>query len=247
MPATSRSGERLRRRSASGRAGSPSKSSTNQSPSAYSVWPRCRSPWWRMTRPPTATWREHPQVVADLLAAAGDLGGLVAVGEVEEDPLDLLVDGRGQQPERLGGRLLGRERGVAGVRAQHGVHRADDLAEAPDARRGSASGVACRARRARAPSRRGRRRRSAGACPSVASRLRPSISYQPARPGMCSKPCSVRKRVISRSGLMPGSTRRKTLRISSSPKTIDELDCSAPTGRGTSAGGADLGQRAGSG
>ena len=30
---------------------------------------------------------------------------------------------------------------------------------------------------------------------------------------------------------MPGSTRRKALRISSSPNTIEEFDCSTPTGR----------------
>jgi hypothetical protein len=30
---------------------------------------------------------------------------------------------------------------------------------------------------------------------------------------------------------MPGSSRRKTFRISSSSKTIDVFDCSAPTGR----------------
>ena len=40
IPATSRSGERLRRRSVSERAGSPSKSRITQSSSAQSVWPR---------------------------------------------------------------------------------------------------------------------------------------------------------------------------------------------------------------
>ena len=38
---------------------------------------------------------------------------------------------------------------------------------------------------------------------------------------MFSKPCSVRKRSSSSSGLMPASRRRKTFRISSSSKTID--------------------------
>ena len=53
MPATSRSGERLSRRSGSERAGSPSKSRIAQPRSGVSiVWPRCRSPWVRMTLPP---------------------------------------------------------------------------------------------------------------------------------------------------------------------------------------------------
>ena len=48
---------------------------------------------------------------------------------------------------------------------------------------------------------------------------------------MFSKPCSVRKRSSSSSGLMPGSSRRKTFRISSSSKTIELFDCSDSIGR----------------
>ena len=40
-----------------------------------------------------------------------------------------------------------------------------------------------------------------------------------------------RKRSSSSSGFSPGSTRRNAFRISESSKTIDELDCSTPTGR----------------
>ena len=40
-----------------------------------------------------------------------------------------------------------------------------------------------------------------------------------------------RKRSSSSSGLTPGSTRRNAFRISASPNTIDEFDCSTPTGR----------------
>ena len=40
MPATSRSGERLMRRSLAGRAGSPSKSMITKSLPVYSTWPR---------------------------------------------------------------------------------------------------------------------------------------------------------------------------------------------------------------
>ena len=59
IPATSRSGERLRRRSGSERAGSPSKSRITQSSSAQSVWPRWKSPWWRIIRPGGAGVGEH--------------------------------------------------------------------------------------------------------------------------------------------------------------------------------------------
>ena len=48
---------------------------------------------------------------------------------------------------------------------------------------------------------------------------------------MFSNSCSVRKRSSSSSGLMPASRRRKTLRISSSSKTIDVFDCSPPIAR----------------
>ena len=40
---------------------------------------------------------------------------------------------------------------------------------------------------------------------------------------MLRKPCSVRKRSISSSGLIPGSTRRKTFRISSSSNTTERV------------------------
>ena len=63
------------------------------------------------------------QAIADLLAAAGDRRDRLVVGQVEEHALDLLVDRRGQQAERLGARLLGREVRVAGVGAEHRVHR----------------------------------------------------------------------------------------------------------------------------
>src|SRR5207244_2271501 len=48
---------------------------------------------------------------------------------VGEDALDLLVDRRRDQRDRLGPGLLRRERRVAGVRAERGVHPAADLAE----------------------------------------------------------------------------------------------------------------------
>jgi hypothetical protein len=67
--------------------------------------------------------------------------------------------------------------------------------------------------------------------PSVASTRRPSKSYQPASAAMLGNPRADRKRSSSSSGFSPGSTRRNAFRISSSPNTIDEFDCSTPTGR----------------
>ena len=79
--------------------------------------------------------------------------------------------------------------------------------------------------------------------PSVASTSRPSKSYQPASGAMCGNPREDRKRSSSSSGFSPGSTRRNAFRISSSANTIEELDCSTPTGRTStvppSAGAAD--------
>ena len=141
--------------------------------------------------------------------------------------LDLLVDRRGQQRERLGARVLGREVRVGRVGAEHGVHRAGHLAEPLQARE-EARRAPTPARRARAPSRRRAPRTYSCRTPSVVSSGRPTYAYQPASRAMFSKPRSVRKRSSSSSGLTPGSSRRKTLRISSSSKTIDVFDCSRP-------------------
>ncbi len=67
--------------------------------------------------------------------------------------------------------------------------------------------------------------------PSVASIRRPSTSYQPTSEAMCGKPWALRKRSSSSSGFTPGSILRNAFMISWSPKTIEEFDCSTPTGR----------------
>ena len=59
----------------------------------------------------------------------------------------------------------------------------------------------------------------------------PEYAYQPPSAGMLRKPCSVRKRSISSSGLIPGSSRRKTLRMRASSKTTEVFDCSEETSR----------------
>ena len=60
---------------------------------------------------------------------------------------------------------------------------------------------------------------------------RPVYEYQPPSGGMLAKPCSVRNRSISSSGLIPASIRRYDLRISSSSKITELFDCSLPTRR----------------
>ena len=88
-----------------------------------------------------------------------------------------------------------------------------------------------RARRARAPSRRARRPGTPAGCRASRRSGGPANSYQPASGAMFGNSRADRKRSSSSSGLTPGSTRRNALRISSSPNTTEELDCSTPTGR----------------
>ena len=75
--------------------------------------------------------REQAQLLADVLPAPGDGLELLAVRQVREQLVDLLVDRRGEDPERLGARLLGREGGVGRVGAENHVHGAGHLAEPP--------------------------------------------------------------------------------------------------------------------
>jgi hypothetical protein len=72
---------------------------------------------------------EQLQAVAHLGRVACDRRHRLGVGQLEEDLLDLLVDGRRQQRQRLVGGLLGREGRIGGVRREHGVHAPDDRAE----------------------------------------------------------------------------------------------------------------------
>ena len=77
-----------------------------------------------------AGMREQAQLLAHLLAAADDRReALVVVGQREEDARDLLVHRRGQEPERLDARLLGREGEIVRVGAERGVHVRGHLAE----------------------------------------------------------------------------------------------------------------------
>ena len=131
MPATSRSGERFRRRSGSDRAGSPSKSRITQSfEGARSVWPRWKSPWCADDPAAGAGMRHLAEPLPDFLATLSDrLERLQAVGEVDEGSIDLLVDRRGEQPERLQAGLLGGEGRIRRVPGEAGVHGAGHLTE----------------------------------------------------------------------------------------------------------------------
>ena len=73
--------------------------------------------------------REVAELLPDLLPAPGNRRHRAVFLEVEEHLLDLLVDGGRQQPERFHARLLRGEVGIAGVRCEHDMHRARDLAE----------------------------------------------------------------------------------------------------------------------
>ena len=73
--------------------------------------------------------------------------------------------------------------------------------------------------------------RNSWATPSVVASADPSYSYQPRSGAMFGKPCCVRNRSTSSSGLTPGSSLRNTFNTSSSSNTIDELDCSTPISR----------------
>ena len=74
--------------------------------------------------------REQAQLLPHLLAATEDRREpLVVLGQLEEDAGDLLVDGRGQQAQRLDARLLGRERRIVRIGGEDGVHLAGHLAE----------------------------------------------------------------------------------------------------------------------
>ena len=131
--------------------------------------------------------------------------------------------------ERLGRRLVGRERRVARVAAEHACAARRRRRRAARARSSRPSGSlrsssSASSQPSRAPARNSCR------MPSVASIRRPSTSYQPASGAMFGKPLAERKRSSSSSGFTPGSTRRNAFSISSSPNTIDELDCSTPDG-----------------
>ena len=112
MPATSRSGERLRRRSSSGRPGSPSKSSTIQPAGPVDGLAEVVVAVHADQTPTDAGVRQRLQVVAQLLAAPGDRRERrVVLGKVDEQSLDLLVKVARQQRDVLAGGSAGAKSG----------------------------------------------------------------------------------------------------------------------------------------
>ena len=209
-------------------AGSPSKSSTTQS-SPVQSWPRWWSPCWRISRPVEPTWARQRAVIAQLLAAARDrLQRTPSSGSSLKSCLDLVVDRRAQERQRLEPGSSGAKAGSSGSRRARGA-----CPRSP--RRAARAG---RNRSGRVGERVERE------LPAVDAR-RPRIAAQPERGvdrgarlalpagerGRCSRSrARSRKRSISSSGFTPGSRRRKTLRISASSRTTEELDCSEPSG-----------------
>ena len=239
MPATSRSGERLRRRSSSGRAGSPSKSRTTQPSAAEQRLAEVVVAVVADQPAADADVREQRQAVAHLLAAAGD------------------------RRERRRCPPAGRGRARSICSSIVAVSSAERLvARAPRARRRGPR----RRRRARCASGRSRRRARAAARRTPRGRVpsSSSASSQPsravgdealhdaerrvhaARPSRrtsrrarrCSgSRGSARKRSISSSGLSPASSAAEDLqheRVVEARSSV--LDCSAPIAR-TSAPG----------
>ena len=175
---------------------------------------------------------------------AGDRGERLVVGQPDEDPLDLLVDRR-VSSDSARRRAPRGERGVAGVRGEAGAS-GGDLPEVARAASRKPVAVAGERAPAPAPSRRGRRGRTAASPPAWSSSS-PSYSYQPCSGAMLANPCAVRNRSISSSGLMPGSRRAEDLEHGRSSNTIEVLDCSTPIGRAGASSGSAAGRRAGSG
>ena len=116
--------------------------------------------------PADADVRHQLQAIAHLLAAADDRRQRGVVGrQVEEDALDLLVDRRRQQRQRLGARLLRRRTPGRSCRRPA---RCASRRSRRRARR-SARARALRVVERELPAVARRRRRSPGRCPSVAS------------------------------------------------------------------------------
>ncbi len=79
--------------------------------------------------PADAELRALGDVLAHVLAAAEDRRDALVVGQPHEDPLDVLVDRRHEQRERLAARLLRRERRVAGIGGERVVQVGGDATE----------------------------------------------------------------------------------------------------------------------
>ena len=153
---------------------------------ASSVWPRCRSPWWRMSLPPapmcesSAGGRAPPRRGRDRRERLGPRGGRRSIRSICSSIVAVMqrraTPARAPRARTRVARRPSRARCASRRRPRRG----------PRMRPRNALRVGRRARRARAPSRRGRRRRSAGATPSVASISSPVVVIPARRARRCS-------------------------------------------------------------
>ena len=202
MLATSRSGERLRRRSAMLRSGGPSKSSTSQSSPVQSRSPRwsCRDAGSRGRG--SSMLREHAQALAHLLPAARDR--------------------REHLARRAGARRPPRSPRRASPRRARATRRSAPRRRSPD--RASDASTTC-IEPVTSPRRSSRSRNRAGSpaseesanvqpshsagtkrvtMPSVESIRRPECSYEPSTVGAFAKPCSLQEAQQLELGVVAG-------------------------------------------
>ena len=134
MPATSRSGELLRRRSASGRAGSPSKSSTTPVAVRPEHLPEVVVAVLADRLAAAPTRQQGAQALEHVVAARAHGLGRAAGLEAGQQQRASASASLARPLERRRAERLGREGRVAGVARQHGVHACRDLAEPAQAR-----------------------------------------------------------------------------------------------------------------
>ena len=175
--------------------------------------------------------RERVELLAHVLAAAADRRDRLGLGQVEEDALDLLVDVGGEDRERLGGRLVGRERRDRSCPSRAPCAARRSRRRAPRCGPAGPSGSLVELVQRELPAVAGAGQELLQDPERGADRGAPRPRTSRPAAAMCGKPRADRKRSSSSSGFTPGSTLRNAFMISSSPNTIEELDCSTPTGR----------------
>ena len=154
----------------------------------------------------------------------------LVVGQVQEDLVDLLVDGRGQERERLRARLLRartpgrRGRTRARVHARRSPRRAG--AGAPTNASGSPRQLLERER----PAVDRARRRTRCTIPSVALDQRPGVRPPAPRAAARSRSRASRGSAAARArGSRPPRSGGRPSRSAASSSTTDEFDCSTPS------------------
>ena len=228
MPATSRSGESGGRRSASGLAGSPSKSTIFQPFDVRRVWPRWRSPCTRWTAPARSSRASRRSARAVPAACSAQLGHDVAAR-------------RRAARHRCGQRRAGRRRSAPRREAlgQQRVHLGGRLARAARPRREVAADLVgvqvglgeqvAHDWPARAPSRRSRSRRNCCSIASCTGRVALGSATRASRERgdvLATRPGEALRGSRCR-GCVPGRDPAEDLQQRRrSPNATEELDCS---------------------